>query len=185
MKHLIVVFLIIFVTQNTIVNDKIFLMETVEVDASENAKGLIQRFEGFKPAPYLDAGGIPTIGFGTTVYPSGIKVTLDDTQITLKQAKEYLEHNLNQKCDSINSLIKVPVTQNQFDAVCSFTYNLGVHSLRVSTLLKKLNVSDYSGAADEFLKWKYDNGIVLKGLEERRQAERELFLRGDFDVATK
>lgn len=184
MRHIVFMILVLCVTQNQFVDESTVILEDIEVDASNVAKDLIQKFEGFKPKPYLDAGGIPTIGFGTTIYPNGNKVALTDPAISEETALEYLMHNLEQKCDRINPLIKVPVTQNQFDAICSFTYNLGVHSLQISTLLKKLNKSDYAGAADEFLKWKYDNGVALKGLEQRRHAERELFLKSTISVAS-
>ena len=81
----------------------------------------------------------------------------------------------------INSMVKVKLTQNQYDALCSFCYNLGYGALKQSTLLKKINVGDFKGASDEFLKWNNAtvNGksIVIKGLSIRRKAERELFLK--------
>jgi lysozyme len=185
MRHIVFMLLVLCVTQNQFIDETIIVLEDIEVDASDTAKDLIQKFEGFRANPYADGGGVPTIGFGTIMYPDGTRVALSDPPITEEVALGYLMTNLQQKCDHINPLIKVPVTQNQFDAICSFTYNVGVHSLAISMLLKKLNDSDYAGAADEFLKWKYDNGVVESGLVKRRQAERDLFLKSDVSVASK
>lgn len=76
----------------------------------------------------------------------------------------------------VNRYVSVDLNQNQFDALVSFTYNLGCTSFKNSTLLKKVNLKDFEGAANEFKKWKYSNGKVLSGLVKRREAERELFL---------
>lgn len=74
-------------------------------------------------------------------------------------------------------MVEVPLNQNQFDALASFTYNLGETNLSSSTLLKKLNAKDYTGASNEFLKWNRAGGKVLNGLVRRREAERNLFLK--------
>ncbi|EAA7932780.1 lysozyme, partial [Salmonella enterica subsp. enterica] len=76
----------------------------------------------------------------------------------------------------VSRLVKVRLTQGQFDALVSFAYNLGARTLSTSTLLRKLNAGDYAGAADEFLCWNKAGGKVLKGLTRRREAERALFL---------
>ncbi|WP_312069487.1 lysozyme, partial [Acinetobacter sp.] len=78
---------------------------------------------------------------------------------------------------SVNNLVKVPLSQNQFDALVSLTYNIGSTAFKNSTLLKKLNAKDYAGAADQFLRWNKGGGKVLKGLVRRREAERALFLK--------
>jgi len=77
---------------------------------------------------------------------------------------------------AVNELVTVPMTQGMLDALISFSFNLGVGSLKSSTLLKKLNAADLDGAANEFLKWNQAKGKVLDGLTERRKSERELFL---------
>lgn len=138
---------------------------------SERGINFIQHFEGFYSKPYYCPAGVLTIGFGTVIkkgrYVDGI---------TKEQATELMMNELNKNERSINRLIKVELNQNQFDALCSFVYNLGAGSLQVSTLRKKLNSGEYLDAANEFLKWVYGGGKKLKGLVIRRRAERELFM---------
>ncbi|EPH0070380.1 lysozyme, partial [Acinetobacter baumannii] len=109
-------------------------------------------------------------------YPNGVRVKKGDT-CTEQQAETYLKNDLTKFEVVINKLVKVSLTQNQFDALASFTYNLGETNLANSTLLKKLNKGDYQGAADQFLVWNKAGGKVMKGLVRRREAERALFLK--------
>ena len=141
--------------------------------ASDNCIALIKRFEGYLNKPYLCPAGIPTIGFGTTVYPSGKKVLLSDPPITMTEACFFLKNDLIRFENAINKAVTVPITQHQFDALCSFVYNVGVGAFLDSTLLKKINAGEYAG--DEFLRWNKAGGKVLTGLIERRQAEKVLF----------
>lgn len=141
--------------------------------ASDNCIALIKRFEGYLNKPYLCPAGIPTIGFGTTVYPSGKKVLLSDPPITMTEACFFLKNDLIRFENAINKAITVSITQNQFDAICSFVYNVGIGSFLDSTLLKKINAGEYAG--DEFMRWNKAGGKVLAGLTERRQAEKNLF----------
>ena len=141
--------------------------------ASDNCIALIKRFEGYLNKPYLCPAGIPTIGFGTTVYPSGKKVLLSDPPITMTEACFFLKNDLIRFESAINKAVTVPITQHQFDALCSFVYNVGVGAFMDSTLLKKINAGEYAG--DEFLRWNKAGGKVLAGLTERRQAEKVLF----------
>lgn len=145
-----------------------------------SARGLklIADFEGLRLSAYPDpgSGGEPwTIGYGTTVYPNGDKVKKGDV-ISQEQALDYLKDDVRKFSDAVNRLVRVPVNQNQFDALVSFTYNLGEGALARSTLLTKLNSHDYRSAADEFGKWIYASGRILPGLVRRRNAERDLFL---------
>lgn len=135
---------------------------------------LIKSFEGLKLNAYICPAGIPTIGYGTTRVNS--QPVQMGSVITESQAVDYLKADLQQFESAVNGAVKVPVTQNQFDALVSFTYNLGAGNLRSSTLLKKLNAGDYAGAADEFPKWNKAGGKELAGLTRRRNAERDLFL---------
>jgi len=137
---------------------------------------LIKGFEGKRLYAYDDGVGVWTIGFGTIKHPNGVRVKKGDV-CTEKQAEEYLRNDLVKFEAAINKLVKVPLSQNQFDALASFTYNLGESNLSSSTLLKKLNKGDYQGAADQFLAWKKAGGKVLPGLVRRREAERALFLK--------
>ena len=144
---------------------------------SKNGLNLIKKFEGFSSKPYLCPANVPTIGYGNTFYEDGTKVTLQDNPITEERASELLEFIANKNFGRfVNVTVKVPINQNQFDALVSFAYNLGNGSLQQSTLLKKINDSDYIGASEEFLKWNKSGGKVLSGLTKRRSAEQELFL---------
>lgn len=145
---------------------------------SNNGIELIKQFEGLSLKPYLDAVNIPTIGFGSTYYEDGTKVTLKDKTITEERATELLEFVANKTfSENINKVVKVPLSQNQFDALVSFAYNIGNKNFNWSTLLKKLNLSDYIGASLEFGRWNQANGKILNGLVLRRQKEKELFLK--------
>ncbi|WP_198080339.1 lysozyme [Acinetobacter calcoaceticus] len=143
---------------------------------SNSGLNLIKDFEGKRLAAYDDGGGVWTIGYGTIKYPNGVRVKKGDT-CTEKQAEDYLRNDLAKFETAINKLVKVPLTQNQFDALASFTYNLGETNLANSTLLKKLNKGDYQGAADQFSLWNKAKGKILDGLTRRRATERALFLK--------
>lgn len=140
---------------------------------------LIKSFEGLRLKSYLCPAKIATIGYGTTKYPNGKKVSLGDPEITELQAAEYLEHEINEKAAGVEKYVTVAINQNQFDALVSFAYNLGVGALQKSTLIRLLNAGDVSGAAEQFLRWTKASGKELPGLLRRRQAERSLFLKSD------
>lgn len=146
------------------------------MNTSQIGINLIKGFEGKRLTAYDDGVGVWTIGYGTIKYPNGVRVKKGDT-CTDTQAESYLKNDLVKFESAINRLVKVPLNQNQFDALASFTYNLGEGNLSKSTLLKKLNAKDYLGAADQFLVWNRAGGKVLNGLVRRREAERNLFLK--------
>ena len=137
---------------------------------------LIAQFEGCYLQAYLCPANVWTIGIGTTIYPNGVKVKKGD-KCTLEQAHEYLAHDMIEFEKTVNDSVKVPLSQNQFDALVSLAYNIGSTGFKNSTLLKKLNAKDFTGAADQFLVWNRGGGKVLKGLVRRREAERALFLK--------
>lgn len=137
---------------------------------------LIKRFEECKLNAYLDPIGIPTIGYGSIMWPDGKRVKLGQ-KITLQQAEDMLKWEIDIKAKPVNSLLaKVAVNQNQFDALISFAYNLGIGALTRSTLLKKViaNPCDAS-IMDEFMKWVNAGGKKLAGLVRRRKAEADLY----------
>lgn len=136
---------------------------------SDRGVELIKRYEGLRLVAYLDTGGVPTIGYGST---SGVE--LGDA-ITPEGAERLLRKDLREAEDAVTVLCKVPLSQNQFDALASFTFNLGYGQVASSTLLRKLNAHNYSGAQNEFKRWVYDNGVKLNGLVKRREAEAQLF----------
>lgn len=138
---------------------------------SQKGVKLIQDFEGLELKAYKDSIGVLTIGYGST----GPHVSMGMT-ITKEQAEQLLKKDLERFEKGVSDLVKVPLNQNQFDSLVSFSFNLGLGNLRSSTLLKKLNASDYVGAAAEFHRWNRAGGKVLAGLTRRRIAERDLFL---------
>jgi len=141
---------------------------------------LIKSFEGFKSDPYPDPGtnGEPyTIGYGTTLYLDGTKVTLQDPPIDEPTANQLLQNLLNNEyCPQVESVITVTITDNQFAAAVSFCFNVGIGNLKQSTFLKCMNNYNFSDAAGALLLWNKSNGIVMSGLTKRRQAEKTLFL---------
>ena len=137
---------------------------------------LICGFEGKRLNAYDDGVGVWTIGFGTTVYPNGIKVKKGDT-CTEAQAKDYMAHDLKKFESAVNNAVKIPLNQNQFDALVSLAYNIGTDAFSKSTLVKKLNANDIRGAADQFDVWVNAGGKRMQGLVNRRAKEKEVFLR--------
>lgn len=145
------------------------------MQTSDKGIALIKEFEGCKLTAYQDSVGVWTIGYGWTKPVDGKPIRAG---MTIKQetAERLLKTGLVSYESDVSRLVKVGLTQGQFDALVSFTYNLGARSLSTSTLLRKLNAEDYAGAADEFLRWNKAGGKVLNGLTRRREAERALFL---------
>lgn len=130
---------------------------------------LIKQFEGLRLEAYLDPIGIPTIGYGHT---QGVEM---GDRITEAEAENYLRSDLEIGENELNRL-EVALNQNQFDALSSFIFNLGIGNFRRSTLLKKvLNNPCDTSIGHEFMRWVYAGGVVLKGLERRRRAEYELY----------
>ena len=130
---------------------------------------LIKHFEGCELEAYKCAAGVWTIGYGhiKDVYPR--------MKITQEQAEEMLVHELTEYENYINDCVTVPMSENQFDAMVSWVFNLGVGNLKASTLLKVLNAGDYKGVPEQIMRWNKAGGKVLEGLTRRRQAEADLF----------
>jgi lysozyme len=143
---------------------------------------LIKEFEGLRLRAYRCPAGVLTIGYGTTVYPTGYKVQMGE-QITAEQAEEYLRSDLRDFEREVERMVLVPLNSNQFAALVSFAYNLGAEALRKSTLLRLLNAHNYAGAAEQFARWTYAAGKQLPGLVRRRAAERALFIQTDITPA--
>ena len=145
---------------------------------SINCIELIKEFEGFSPTPYLCPANIPTIGYGSTFYRNGNKVKISDPKITIGEATEMLEVIVDRFALQIDKMITAKINQNQFDALVSFSYNVGVSAFKNSTLLRKLNIGENNSViVGEINKWNRANGNVLAGLTRRRQAESKLFLK--------
>jgi len=131
---------------------------------------LIKKFEGCRLTAYQDSVGVWTIGYGST------KDIKKGMRISHIQAEKFLVDDLDEAEGAVSRLVEVDINQNEFDALVSFAFNLGGGALSKSTLLKKLNSGDKSGASDEFLRWVYAGGEILDGLVRRRNAERAMFL---------
>ncbi|NVZ36627.1 lysozyme [Pseudomonas sp. 21615526] len=137
---------------------------------SQKGVSLIKSFEGLRLKSYQDSVGVWTIGYGAT---RGINAGMT---ITNDQAERMLLNDIARFEPEIERLVKVTLNQAQWDALMSFTYNLGAANLASSTLLRLLNTGDYVGAAEQFLRWNKAGGQVLAGLVKRRAAERLMFL---------
>lgn len=150
-----------------------------------NAQGLeiIKKYEGLIDGdpdtpgldPYICPAGRPTIGWGSTWDEEGNPVTMAHPPITVETATVLLQRELSAAEKTIAQLVKVPLTENMFSALCSLIYNIGSGNFAASTLRAKLNRENYEGAANEFPKWRRSRGQILPGLILRRAAERELF----------
>ena len=143
---------------------------------SQKGLELIKQFEGLKLKPYLCPASIPTVGYGNTYYPNGQKVKLTDTPITKEKAEELLKFLLVTYEKAVDSFCRDDISQGNFDALVSISYNIGIGALQKSTLIKKVNKNPKDVTiADEFMKWNKANGKVLVGLTRRRQAEANLY----------
>lgn len=144
----------------------------------QEAIDLIKEFEGLRLTPYLCSAGVPTIGYGSTFYLNGTKVTLQDPLITKQEANQLLDNTL-QKVFIPGVLRACPVLiahPNKLGAIVSFAYNLGIGRLQASTLRRRINEQNWQAAAQELLKWNLNLGKPSKGLIRRREAEKALFL---------
>jgi len=141
-----------------------------------NGLELIKKYEGFRAEPYRCPAGVPTIGYGATYYPGGRRVTMNDDPISKQRAEDLLKDMLTRYEDGVNRYVQHQINQNQFDALVSFAYNLGVGALQKSTLLKKINIDPCDpDIAKEFKKWVRAGGRVLVGLQRRRKEEANLY----------
>lgn len=139
------------------------------MNISDAGLELIKEHEGLRLRAYLDSVQVPTIGYGHT---KGVALGMTCTEA---QADAWLREDVREAERCVNGVVSVPLTQGEFDALVSFVFNLGCSNFRQSTLLRKLNDSDYDGAAEEFSKWNHAGGIVVAGLSARRAAERQRF----------
>jgi lysozyme len=137
---------------------------------SEKGLALTQQFEGLRLTAYQDSVGVWTIGYGHT----GADVHSGLT-ITQEQASAFLLQDVASAVATVNRLVTVALTQNQFDALVDFVFNAGSGSFAGSTLLRELNASKIEAAAAQFSRWVYAGGKELPGLVKRRNAEADLF----------
>jgi lysozyme len=148
-------------------------------------RALIREYEGFSPTVYTCPAGYPTIGYGHVVLPG----ERFDKPMTVAEAERLLTKDLASRERDVLTLVKVPMTQGQFDALVSFVYNIGAYGtpksprLRESTLLAMFNAGNAAGAAAQFSRWNESAGKVQAGLVRRRAAEAELFRLSDAQYA--
>lgn len=140
---------------------------------SENFTKIMISFEAEKLVGYRDSVGLPTVGIGHLIkagesYGVGKSITLEESRRLFAEDSQWAKN-------AVNRVVLVPLTQNQFDALCSLCFNIGERAFKNSTMVKKINLLDYKGAARAFLSWVYANGKVSKGLMNRRVKEKALF----------
>lgn len=142
----------------------------------DNGYKLIQGFEGLSLVPYKCSAGISTIGYGNTYYPSGIKVTMQDKPISLATASWMFRTIADKFAADVDKMIKANINQNQFNAIVSLAYNIGLAGLAKSSLLRKVNVNPNDPTiTNSFLVWNKAGGKVLNGLTKRRAIEVKLY----------
>ena len=139
------------------------------MEISQEGLSLIKKFEGCKLEAYKCAAGVWTIGYGST---NGVE---ENMKISQERADMLLLEDVEVFEEAVNKLVEVPLEQNQFDALVSWTFNLGSTNLKNSTLLKVLNDKDYEGVPAQIKRWNKAGGKVLQGLIRRREAEALLF----------
>ncbi len=138
---------------------------------SDRGLALIIQFEGFSPTVYLDAAGLPTIGYGHLIRDGeNFSDGIDEVW-----ARELLRHDVRIAERAVLRLIDVPLSDSQFDALVSFTFNVGAGALQRSTLRRKVNREEHDAVPGELLRWVYAGGRRLKGLMRRREAEAEMY----------
>lgn len=146
------------------------------MNISDNGVELIKKHESFRNNVYLCPAGIPTIGYGNTYYENGRKVKMSDPAISKKEGLKLLKTIVKQFEDGVNELVEVELNQNQFDAIVSFVYNVGLSAFKNSTLLKRINNNPFDEDIKyQFSRWNKSNGKVLKGLKKRRNSESYLY----------
>ena len=137
---------------------------------------LIKRFEGVRNRPYRCSAGLYTVGVGHLIGDGKLLPKSWNRTFTEEELNPLLIRDLNRFERGVGMYIKVPLRQSEFDALCSFSFNLGLGTLQRSTLRQKINRGDKEGAAKEILKYCRAGGKIIKGLEIRRQAEYKMFL---------
>jgi lysozyme len=140
---------------------------------SKDGLDLICRFEGFSPVIYICPAGYPTIGYGHLIAEANKEQFLDG--VDEDEALELLRQDVAVAERAVLRLITVPLTQGQFDALVSFTFNLGAGALQRSTLRRKVNREEHDDVPPEFMKWVWAGGKKLRGLVRRREAEAAIY----------
>jgi len=142
----------------------------------ELAASLCRQFEGFRSKPYLCPAGVATIGYGSTYYSDGRKVTLNDSLISQEDANALLMVELNHTYlpGVLRNCPILATDEKKCNAIVDFVYNLGIGRLQTSTLKRKINAQEWEAAQEQLMLWTKGGGKVLPGLLKRRQAECSL-----------
>ncbi|AWL27165.1 lysozyme (plasmid) [Acinetobacter defluvii] len=148
---------------------------TGQYDISDMGYNMIKDFEGLELKAYQDSGGIWTIGHGTIRYPNGTKVQKGDT-CTAGQALEWLKNDCLWVDACLDRYVTTKISQNQFDALASFIYNVGETAFKNSSMLRLINANELRSAANQFDVWVHVKGKRVQGLVNRRNAEKRHFL---------
>lgn len=141
----------------------------MKMEYSKSCLALIESFESCRTVAYRDTGGVWTIGYGHTYNVH------EGDSMSVAEAERWLIFDIGYTVAFLNRVIRVPLTQEQFDALVDFVFNVGVGNFSESRLLQFLNVGNFAKAADEFSRWDKVGGAVVAGLLRRREAEKELF----------
>ena len=150
--------------------------KTKRPSAAKLAAEVIKEFEGYSSKPYLCPSGIPTIGYGNTMYTNGERVTMDDPEIDQKEANKMLLDTIKTVEKQVKSVLEVKLPAHKLAALISFTYNVGIGNFSNSTLLAWVNSNpDFPRIPEQFRRWNKGGGKVLNGLIRRREAEIELW----------
>lgn len=143
-------------------------------EALDIALGLVRHWEGFRARPYLCPAGVPTIGYGSTVYPDGRQVTLTGPPIDRETAEAMARHDLGQRLPVVLQLCPGIDTGPRLGAILDFSYNLGLANLRASTLRRRINSGQWEDVPAQLMRWRFAGGRELRGLMLRRMDEARL-----------
>lgn len=142
---------------------------------SLNGVSFIKQYEGYSPRMYRDVAGLPTIGYGTLIDEASEQWLLT-ANISEAEATNLLAGDLYRFENAVNTLVTAPLNQNQFDALVSLNYNIGVNNFKTSSLLKSINNNASKEEIEtNWKKWHLVKGVISKGLDNRRKAELELY----------
>jgi lysozyme len=152
-------------------------MERVTTMSNEGVQ-LLKELEGFRSKPYLDGANVPTIGYGSTYYKNGSRVTMQDIAISQYDATKLLEDLLLHYVRMVDCYTRDDIKQHEFDTLVCFAYNVGEPQFKTSTLIKKVNAyANQDVITKEFLKWVYVKRKPDAGLRNRRLKEINLYLK--------